>query len=513
MKIFKSLPSANGTPFFERYAPLIHTLTKFGVIAQIITGLAEIGIIYSLIYPSVFDLLPSQAHAITLTASLLAASILQIGLKTIFPYSVRVFLFKRFTGLDLPLSIFIMMLTASLLTVSILLSYKGSHDIVDVAIKPPSEKTTTATDSIRAATERQANSTFSTDSATIETKYKGKIEALTADYNSKASQADAKASQSRAASPQWSKELTGKANGIRNELKTKLATLEAEKATEIEAKAAERKAWINRALDRNDSELKQIQNDNKDAKTATEQRKGKYKNYVGYFTLFCYIFFLIAFILDEIYKKGAEIKETPTPHQRHFSPPLMSELLEAVKARIDTKLRTMIYKFADATKASPLPNALTPLYDYEIVTPILKIETEPSEDKVIKLPSKGLKVAAKRKDDASKKDDSEPKKTHQIGFKKYDDTKDDTTEKQDDTTIHNDFRNAANLKDDTKKSFTVQMATKGDFGKCENCGNDFFRNHKKQRFCGEDCRKDAWKNKTGKAFDLELKTKERLKKK
>lgn len=513
MKIFKSLPSANGTPFFERYASLIHTLTKFGVIAQIITGLAEIGIIYSLIYPSVFDLLPLQAHSITLTASLLAASILQIGLKTIFPYSVRVFLFKRFTGLDAPLSVFILILTASLLTVSILLSYKGSHDIVEIAIKPPSAKTTTATDSIRAATERQANSTFISDSITIETKFKGKIEALTTDYNNRAAESDSKAAKSRAASPAWSKELTNKANGIRNDLKAKLANLEAEKATEIEAKATERKAWINRALDRNESELKQIEIDNSESKTATEQRKGKYKNYIGYFTLFCYIFFLIAFILDEIYKKGAEITEKPTPHQRHFAPSLIAELGEAIKARIDTRFRTMIYAFADNTKASPLPNALTPLYDYEVITPILKIETEPSEEKVIKLPSKGLKVAAKKKDDTPKKDDSEPLKKHQIGFKKYDDTKDDTTEKQDDTTIHNDFRNTANLRDDTQKTFTVKTTTKGDFGKCENCGNDFFRNHKKQRFCGEDCRKDAWKNKTGKAFDLELKTKERLKKK
>lgn len=513
MKIFRSLPSANGTPFFERYAPLIHTLTKFGVLAQLITGLAEIGIIYSLIYPSVFDLLPSQAHIITLVASLMAASLLQVGLKVIFPYSVRVFLFKRFGDLDLPLSIFILILTASLLTVSVLLSYKGSHDIVEVAIKPPASKTTTASDSLRASAEKQANSAFTTDSATIETKFKGKFEALTADYNSRASQADAKAAQSRAASPAWSKELTNKATGIRNELKTKLALLEAEKASEIEAKATERKVLINRALERNENEIKTIASDNNEAKAAAEQRKGKYKNYIGYFTLFCYIFFLIAFILDEIYKKGAEIKETPTPHQRHFSPPLLSEFLEAVKARLDTRLRTVIYQFADRTKASPLPNALTPLYDYEVVTPIVKIETETSEDKVVKLPSKGLKVAAKKKDDTQKKDDSQPPKKHQIGFKKYDDSGDDTSEKVENSGGHNDFRYQANLKDDTHKSFTAPIVTKGDFGKCENCGNDFFRNHKKQKFCCEDCRKAAWKNKTGKEFDLELKTKERLKKK
>ena len=89
MKLIKSLPTQSGTAFFDRYANLIHTLTKFGVIAQIITGVAEIGIIYSLIYPSFSDLFPSVAHPLSITGSLLAASLLQVGLKLVFPYSVR----------------------------------------------------------------------------------------------------------------------------------------------------------------------------------------------------------------------------------------------------------------------------------------------------------------------------------------------------------------------------------------------------------------------------------------
>ncbi len=497
MKTFKSMPTQ--TAFFDRYANLIHTLTKFGVIAQIITGVAEIGIIYSLIYPSFSDLFPSVAHPLSITGSLLAASILQVGLKLVFPYSVRAILFKRFTGLDLPLSIAVFILTIALLSVSVLLSYKGSQDIIDVAIAPPTAKTTTAPDSIKAVTERQANATFTTDSATIETKYKGKLEATESSYDNQIATVE-----------KWAK---GKrATTLRAEKVTKLATLQSDKATEIEAKATERKTTINRATDRNDTERADIKTDNSEAKTQAEHRKGKYKNYVGYFTLFLYIFVLLAFILDEIYKKGAEIDTTPIPHQRHFAPSLFSELSEAVKARIDTTLRAVIYQFADKTKASPLPNALNSLYDFkaDALKNVYQIETEPQETKVIRLPSKPLRIAAKQKDDTIKKDDTEPKKNRAIGFKKQDDTQDDTGEKKDDTPIHNDFRRTENLKDDTGKTFTV-VATSNDYGKCENCGNDFFRNHKKQRFCGEDCRKENWKVKTGKAFDLELKNKERKK--
>jgi hypothetical protein len=525
MKTFKSLPSQTGQPFFERYATLIHSLTKFGVIAQIITGAAEIGIIYSLLYPSFIDLFPSVAHPLSITGALFCASLLQVGLKKVFPYSVRAILFKRFTGLDLPLSIAIFLLTIALLSVSVLLSYKGSQDIIDVAIAPPLAATTTAADSIKAVTEQRAAAIFSTDSATIETKYLGKFEAIQSEHQSRIDATEGKATKSRTASPSWSKDLSAQANGMKAELKTKLATLKADKANEIEAKATERKATIAHATDRNDIERTDIKAANSEAKAATEQRKGKYKNYVGYFTLFCYIFFLIGFVLDEIYKKGAGIEETVLPHQRHFSPSLFAEWLEAVKARYDTFVRSKIYAFADKTNASPLPVALHSLYDFKATAlkNVHTIEVEEMDDdetRVIKLPMKPLKVAAKRKDDTKKADDTEPKKTRQIGFRKDDDTTLSTDEQLkikggkslDDTGVHNDFRYTANLNDDTSKVYTVRATTGGDFGKCEHCGNDFFRNHKKQRFCKEECRKNAWALKTGKDFDLSVKNKERKKK-
>ena len=514
MKTFKSMPKE--TAFFDRYANLIHSLTRFAVVAQLVTGLTEIGIIYSLLYPSISDLAPSYAAIITTPLSILFASLLQVGLKKVFPYSVKAILYKRFKSLDLAFTIAVFVLTIALLIVSILLSYKGSHDIIDIAIQPPTEKTTTATDSTRAAAERQANATFTTDSATIETKYLGKSEAIQSEYQSRASGYDAQAA--RAKGSIYKAELIAKANGIKAELKTKLATLQSDKATEIEAKATERKTTINRATDKNDIATAQILSDNSEAKGKAIERKGRYKNYIGYFVLFSYTFFLIAFVLDEIYKKGAKIDETPQPHQRHFLPSLFAEWIEAIKARFDTWLRSKIYAFADKTKASPLPNALNSLYDFkaDALKNVWVIESEPQEKKTLKIPSKPLRIAAKKDDTKDESKDDTPKKQRQIGFFKSNDTKDDTTEKADETPIHNETRFRGEIgdepQDDTRKKFTV-VTNQNDFGKCENCGKDFFRNHKIQRFCCEDCRKAAWKNKTGKDFDLEVKTKQRLKKK
>lgn len=505
MKTFKSMPKE--TAFFDRYANLIHSLTRFAVIAQVVTGLTEIGIIYSLLYPSISDLAPSYAAIITTPLSILFASLLQVGLKKVFPYSIKAILYKRFKELDLPFSIAVFVLTIALLTISVLLSYKGSHDIIDIAIQPPTDKTTTDTDSIKAATERQANATFTTDSATIETKFAGKSEAIQSEFLSRANGYDAQAQ--RATGSIYKAELTAKANGIKAELKTKLAILQSEKATEIEAKATERKATINRATDKNDQTTAEIKTANSEAKGKAEQRKGRYKNYIGFFTMFCYVFFLIAFVLDEIYKKGAKIDETPQPHQRHFAPSLFAEWIEAIKARFDTWLRSKIYAFADKTRASPLPNALNSLYDFkaETLKNVLVIETEPQETKVIKLPSKPLRIAAKN---ATTQDATEPKQARQIGFFKpkkedatTDESKDATDATSEKTGVHNAMRST--------RSESVQYVIM----KCANveCGKDFERKTTFQKYCCEDCRKAGFKARTGVDFDLEIKKKQRLKKK
>jgi RNA polymerase-binding transcription factor DksA len=508
MKILKSMP--NDTAFFERYADLTHSLTKVATIAQVVTAAAEIGILYALLYPSVKDLFPSQAATIATCGAVFCAALLQFGLKKVFPYSVRAFIYNRWKGLDCAFSVSVIILTIALLAVSVFLSYNGSKDIAAFAVTPPTEKTTTAQDSAKRTATAQANSLFSSDSSTIETKYKGKAEALTAEFNSRISASESKASQTVNSAPSWSKSLRLQAATLRGEMATKLATLQADKATELQAKAEKRQSDIDKATNRADSQADAILSENKAAKDAAKVKAESYSGYIGYFCVFCYVFFLFTYILNEIYHKGAKIDLTPVPSQRHFNPSVIAEWIEALKERIDVNLRTKVYNFANETKAQPLPDAVRSLYDFKANTfgEVLQVESDFEKMKVVKLPTKRHKIAATVKDDTTKKADDTPSKVRVIGFKKQDDTTDDATEKREDTKVHNDFRPTANLSDDTK---TI-VVTGGDFGKCENCGNDFYRNHKKQRFCGEDCRKDAWKNKTGRDFDLSVKNKERRKK-
>lgn len=482
------------TAFFERYADLTHSLTKVATIAQVVTGAAEIGILYALLFGSINDIAPSNAPTLTMFAAVFCAALLQFGLKKVFPYSVRAILYNRFKGLDFAFSIAVFILTIALLGVSVFLSWHGSKDIAAFAIKPPTEKTTTAQDSAKRAATMQANGLFTTDSATIEAKYNGKAEALTAELMSRITSIE-RYSNGKQATTQ------------RAELKTKLAKLQADKATEIQSKSDKRQAAIDQATSRADNQTDEILSDNKAAKTKAADKAKSYLGYIGYFTLFCYIFFLFTYILNEIYHKGAKIDLTPVPSQRHFNPSVIAEFFEALKERIDVNLRTKVYNFANATEAQPLPDAVRGLYEFKAKNfdEVLSVQSDFEQTKIVKLPTKRHKLAATIQPE---KADDTPKKQRQIGFRKADDTSDGAGEKQDDTGVHNDFRSTANLTDDSK---TI-IVTGGDFGKCENCGNDFFRNHKKQRFCCEDCRKIAWSNKTGKILDLSIKAKERRKK-
>ena len=441
MKLLKSMPK--DTAFFERYADLTHSLTKVATIAQTVTGAAEIGILYAILYPSVHE------------------------------------------------------------TVSIFLSWKGSKDIATFAAAPPIERTTTAQDSAKNAATVAANSRFTTDSATIETKYKGKSEALTAEFQSRINAAESKASQANATAPQWSKSLRQNAAALRGELTAKLAAMQADKATEIQAKSDLRAVTIDHETNRANSQTDEILSENKTAKQTAKAKTDSYSGYIGYFTLFCYVFFLFTYILNEIYHKGAKIDLTPIPSQRHFTPSVLTEFVEAAKERVDVFFRTKVYNFANNTAAQPMPDAVRVLYDFKAKTfdEVLQVESDFKKMDVVKLPTKRHKIAAKLKDDSkddtTEKRDDTSTKTRQIGFRK-----------QDEMGVHNESRSKADLQDD-KKTILVNSS---DFGKCENCGKDFFRNHKIQRFCCEDCRKEAWKTKTGKDFDLTVKNKERKKK-
>lgn len=471
MKLQKSLPQ--NAAFFERYADLIHTLTKAATIAQLFTGLCEIGILTALSTKILSDLVPPQyVGVLALCCGVLFAALLQMALRQVVPKAVQAQLFRRYKGLDLPISIGIYLLTVVLLSFSVWLSFEGSKDIADVAIKPPTEKTTDKQDSDRAATIATAQRLFTSDSATIETKYKGKNEAIESEYMNRIN----------------SIERGGKrATTLRAELKTKLAKLEADKATELEAKATDRKQAMDRAESKHDTETATIRNDNSEAKNKADTKRNRYGGYIGYFTAFCYLFFLVVFVLNEVYHKGANIETKPLPSQRHFNPSVFAEFLETVKEKIDVFFRTKIQSWADRTPAQPLPIAQNALYDFktDVLTDTLKIETTAKQMKVVKLPLKVPKVAAQADETDIPTPTTEPPR--KIGFIT---TNEAATIKGGKNSIDAVYTLAVNTANVSSEKTRV----------CLHCGTSYTYSIHNQKYCSESCRIEAYEKRTGRVL-------------
>jgi hypothetical protein len=373
----------------------------------------------------------------------------------------------------------VFLLTFTLLSVSVYLSWQGSKDIADFAVAPPQYRTTTKADSTKNADIATAQRMFTTDSTTIEAKYKGKSEATKSDLQSQIANLETRAASTAKTSPSWSKELKNKAVILRGGLSTKLASLDSEKAAEIETKAADLRRTMDKANDRADDETAAIKTENATLKANADQRKDCYKGYIGYFTLMCYVFFLSIFALNEIYHKGTNIETKPLPSQRHFAPSVMSEFWETVKEKLDVFFRTKIQTWSDRTPPQPIPSKAHLLYNFQfdLLTDTLKIETESEKIRLpVKVPFKASHIPTSKQAGITPE-----KERRQIGFVKNDKTE-----------------NPETVKDLINDKHTTKIVNENRV--CHHCGVNYIHGHHKQKYCSELCRVEAWEKRTGKRF-------------
>jgi len=182
MKIHFTLPTNND--FFNRYANLIPTLSKLGVITQLISALTEVGIIYSIILSRVVEIAPNNAEVLATIGAIIGTAFLEIGLRKFTPYSIKAFLFQRFNGLDLAMTVFILMVCTGLFIASATLSFSGSKELVRIATPTPQEQSTDKTDLANKDKKQELRTVFVSDSATIANGYLKQIEAEKSRYNS-----------------------------------------------------------------------------------------------------------------------------------------------------------------------------------------------------------------------------------------------------------------------------------------------------------------------------------------
>ena len=370
MKIQFSLPTDEG--FFNRYATLTPTLSKLGIIAQCISALTEVGIFYSLIFSRTIAISPNHANTISIVGAIIGTAFLEIGLRKFTPYSVKAFIYKRFSGLDLAMTIFILLVTIGLFTLSGTLSFQGSKEMVKIAKPIPILATTNKIDTTYQKDKAAIQTTFSLDSATIAKGYiqqlatnKQLYKALVEQQQSKLNQYQRKEQRTGLSYQSKKEAIRGKIASLDAENATKKGNMEALQATEIKALINNRKKDLATIESRYLAKVQQIETDNTMVLLRSESTTLFYGNGLAWFTIICLCVFLFSVVIEEIHKKGSGIKQVAIPNQYHFSESVVAEFMNMINEKINYKLRTKINEWAAKTPPPPLPTAPPNLYDLE----------------------------------------------------------------------------------------------------------------------------------------------------
>lgn len=449
MKSFLSLPT-NGE-FFARYANLVPTLFKVGVLSQIISAVTEIGIIFTIAYGSLKGFFPHYfiSEITAGIAAFIGTGVIEIGLRKFVPYSVKAFLYKRFKGLDLAMSIFILFTTSGLLLVSGNLSFRNSPKIIET-IKPVVKQKDTEQATAEYDKERNEILTnYRTDSSSISSGFIAQINTKNIEYQSLID-----VENKGVEKYERKEERTGKSYRTKKILiKTKIAQLQATRdekigilttgqATELKALLVAKNAALVDAKNTYKSKVDKVTKYNDKQTNKSESEIKSYGFGLGWFTIFCLTIFVLSVILDEIHKKGSGIKEQVLPSQYDFSTGIVGDFFTMLSNKVQQRLRAKIHQWESKTPPPSLPVAPTSLYNLsELKQEIITVKFEEDDNaKIIYLPNDN---------------------------------------RSNDNRYQNDTNGTAKLRE------------------CKNCGDEYIYKHHKQMYCKESCRIEAWEQRTG----------------
>ncbi|MFN7115168.1 MAG: hypothetical protein ACK4TA_00115 [Saprospiraceae bacterium] len=357
MRISKQLPKRG--EFWDRYAGLVPTLNKLSYLTQLISFLSELSVFYLLIKPKVQEVAPDHAHGIAIAGALVVALTVEIGVRTFFPYTVKTVLYRRWSGLDLPMSLFIWAFTLGLFGVSLFTSFQGSHDVVYDAMttgKSRDRIEQTLTGETESILKR-----FAADSLQTAQSYDGQIIALR-----EAENAAVTAKREQLRSIEKREAATGQSYlSQKSKLREAIAAITAENAAKIADLQSKKADALSTLLAKRETKTGEAKDLASNGVAHLEQKGTKYGGWVAWFTVICHAFLAIAITMNEIVKKGSDIQEKPILSTFHFDPSVVAEWWGVLSNKYQVWARTKIRTWAEKTPEPPKPGALPVLYEHE----------------------------------------------------------------------------------------------------------------------------------------------------
>lgn len=414
MKNIKSLPKDKA--FFNVYAPFVAAILKAGIFSQIISGLTEMGIIFTGAKKAFEPFgLGWIGLAIAGLVAAVAAATIEVGLKKATPVAVDSILYKRFSGLHTPITILVWLLVIVLAATSGVLSFKNSSVIVDNFTPQAQEQTTAAADSIKASDLSAFKATFKADSTSIAESAKSSLEAAKVATAAKivAINEQIRAYESKEGRTGQSfisakDRLRQERANVEAKAAQQLADITNQKASQLSAARESYKSSLQAITASHSATVADIQATNQMEATERQTTVQSHGLGLGWFTLVCLFVFFVSIVVDRLYHKGAGIDQTVQIDAYDFRPSAIVEAVAAVRERLNFALHSRIAKFADRTPAAPLPAKPASLYDMQKVLEGITLKLELQDN----AKGKVLYIDAKQPD-------GQPAQPRQIGFKNH----------------------------------------------------------------------------------------------
>lgn len=379
MRFIKTLPNTGEQKgFYSTYAKFALAISTGVLLSQLISSFTEAAILYNTVFDSLSIFGRYSAKIGAFIGTCIGLGLIElVGLRVFLPLAIDAILYKRFKGLHLAMSSFIIIMTLALISGSLYLSIEGKTDTINNVFEEQEQHEESRITAFALNNEIIEYSKYKSDSTEIRNRYTAQIAATNNQFSAKKSKAESElrtwASKRGNYQTRINKALT-KIEGIKAEQAGNIAALELEQANELLEAKESYKAESNKLK----STLAATLSDNTTEAATKKSRYGK----GGFWLILLAQFFAITGItLDRIFKKGSGIAEAPVATDYDFRSSAWSEWVEAAKERINVNLRNRIVAFENDTPVAELSQRVNTVYDRsELKEFVIKLEVEQLND-------------------------------------------------------------------------------------------------------------------------------------
>lgn len=466
MKYYRSIPTREQErEFFSDYAKFASSLTWLILVCQVISGLTESVIFFSIGSDTFHSFDTITANIMGILLAVFGVFMIEVfGLRFMLPQATRQFLYKRFKGMHLAMTIFITVVTLVLVVASIWLSLDGGNHTVISQVNKIEDRKKIAIRNLHRQRIAEAASDFETDSTETYERYAILKRTKTEKYNAELGTAKAELNT-------WTRKKGNYSTRI-NKALTKIESIKAAKAKDISdlqsRESLEQKARRNELKATKDS-LQTVFTTELDRNTKNYDNTESTFSWATWIAVLVAIFLsIVCIIIKSIYLKGSGQKDIPLPNDYNFRQNSVVEAWEVCSERIQTQIRNSIVDFEGKTPQPKISKRIAPVYDRTNLRElVIKLELEQVDDS-----ARTIQLSVP----------SISKTVRPIGFK--------TNE----TTIKSQKRNATVTDSNSERLVQGDTNIKTDVRTCDECEIDIRHKRSDARFCSTPCRK-KWHSK------------------